>query len=126
MKWVRLSRVPYLVSLCLLIGLAVVLLFLLPTLSDLLRQLGTVEHAEQNVLEVLSREQFSFLVTDRIVSQIVVESRDSNPLRRQFKSAALEYMRQENLIPGKQDILARLSTFGELLSERVGLDVVFQ
>ena len=47
-------------------------------------------------------------------------------LRRQFKSAALGYMRQENLIPGKQDILARLSTFGELLSESVGLDVVFQ
>ena len=163
------------------------------------------QSVERAALEILSNEKIGFLVTDRLVSQIVVESDSSNALfgkregyllgkarlyygidlaglsirdvvlaagvltvrlpepseldfavdldslrflskrsglmviadwaldrdqeaelRRQFKAASLSYMRSEDLVPGKAEILARLNGFDELLGRLVGVRVVFE
>jgi len=47
-------------------------------------------------------------------------------LRAQFKPKALEFMKQNGMIPDRQRILARLSSMSALLAEHIGLQVTFR
>lgn len=201
----KLSNLRLLLALVVVIVLGVVLAPLIPKLYRFGHAATTTEHTERNALEVLKSEQLTFLVTDRITSQIVVESADFNmilgkkegyliakaklyygidlaklteadlvrtdtrltvrlpqpeeldfaidldsmrfiskrsglmviadwitgsdqqdALRRQFKTAALAYMTNEKLIPSKEAIILRLAGLGDMFSEYLGIDVVFE
>jgi hypothetical protein len=185
--------------------LAIVLAAFAPRLYRMVRASTSVRRVERSALEVLKQEHLAFLVTDRITSQILVESTESNlilgqkegyliakarlyygidvsklsaddlvrtngtlvvnlpppeeldfavdlesmrfiskrsglqviadwvtnadqeqELRDQFKEAALQYMRDEKLIPSKEAILQRLSSFSDMFSEYIGVQVVFR
>ncbi len=47
-------------------------------------------------------------------------------LRAQFKPKALEFMKQNGMIPDRQRILGRLNSVLALLTEHIGLKVIFQ
>lgn len=47
-------------------------------------------------------------------------------LRAQFKPKAIEFMKQNNMIPNRQKILGRLNSMSALLTEHIGLKVTFQ
>ena len=47
-------------------------------------------------------------------------------LRAQFKPKALEFMKQNGMIPDRQIILARLNSMSTLLTEHIGLQVTFR
>jgi len=47
-------------------------------------------------------------------------------LRAQFKPKALEFMKQNGMIPDRQRILARLNSMSTLLTEHIGLQVTFR
>lgn len=47
-------------------------------------------------------------------------------LRAQFKPKAIEFMKQSNMIPDRQKILGRLNSMSSLLTEQIGLKVIFQ
>jgi hypothetical protein len=47
-------------------------------------------------------------------------------LRAQFKPKAIAFMKQNNMIPDRQKILGRLNSMSALLTEHIGLKVIFQ
>jgi hypothetical protein len=47
-------------------------------------------------------------------------------LRAQFKPKALEFMKQNGMIPDRQRILGRLNSMSALLTEHIGLKVIFE
>jgi hypothetical protein len=47
-------------------------------------------------------------------------------LRAQFKPKALEFMKQNGMIPDRQRILARLNSMSALLTEHIGLKVIIE
>jgi len=47
-------------------------------------------------------------------------------LRAQFKPKAIEFMRQNSMIPDRQKILGRLNSMSLVLTENLGLKVVFE
>ncbi|HOO77405.1 MAG TPA: DUF4230 domain-containing protein [bacterium] len=205
MKKLRIPHLRLVATGAVIVVLAAVLVPLVPKIVQLVQVVTSVKHTERNALEVLKSEELSFLVTDRITSQIVVESNDSNPilgkkegyliakaklyygidlakltdadlartnnqlvvhlpepeeldfsvdlesmrfiskrsglmviadwitnadqeeaLRTQFRDAALDYMKGEDLIPSKEMIIFRLTKLGEMFSEYIGVKVVFQ
>lgn len=188
-----------------LILLAIILTALAPTIYSVTKSLVAWRQVEDKALTVLQGEQLSFLVTDRISSQIMVESDENNPvlgirrgfliararlyfgvdlgkltrqdisreelkmvvhvpdpeeldfavdlesiryltqrsglqiltdwimdrdqkaeLRAQFKAAAYEYLREEGLVPEREKIVSRLNGFSGLISDNLGVEVVFR
>jgi len=47
-------------------------------------------------------------------------------LRAQFKHKALEFMKQNGMIPDRQRILARLTSMSSVFTENLGLKVTFE
>lgn len=61
-----------------------------------------------------------------VLADLVKNEDHKEQLRKQFKETALEYMRQEQLIPDKQDIIRRLSSLEVLFSRYPGMRVEFR
>jgi hypothetical protein len=184
---------------------AIVLFAVAPGVHALARSLFALRSVQTRALEILRREQLRFLVTDRVVAQVVVES-DGNSLglgkregyliakvalyfgvdfgklpkgnvvrdgmkvvvtipepeeldfsvdldsmryltkrsglqvatdwlldrdqkaelRSQLKEAARAYLRDEQLLPTRGEIVGRLNEFGGLVGGRLGVEVVFR
>ena len=61
-----------------------------------------------------------------VLADLVNNEDHKEQLRKQLKATALEYMRQEQLIPDKQDIIRRLSSLEVLFSRYPGITVEFR
>ncbi len=184
---------------------AVALVTFSPTILPIVKSLVAWPEVQRQTLEVLQREQLSFLVTDRIVTQTVVESEENNlllgkregymiakvtlyygvdlskitandisredrrifitipqpeeltfsvdldtvryftkrsglqvltdwatdrdqkaELRSLFKGATYHFLRQEDLLPQREDIVSRLNHSSGIFKESLGLEVVFR
>jgi hypothetical protein len=184
---------------------ALALVVFSPTILPIVKSLVAWNQVEKQTLEVLQREQLSFLVTDRIVTQTVVESEEHNlllgkregymiakvtlyygvdlsritaegirregtrilitipqpeeltfsvdlesvryftkrsglqvltdwatdrdqkaELRSRFKGATYHFLRQEDLLPKRKDIVNRLNHSSGIFKESLGLEVVFK
>ncbi|MFO8056963.1 MAG: DUF4230 domain-containing protein, partial [bacterium] len=57
---------------------ALALVVLSPSISPVIKSLVAWQQVQEQTLEVLHREQLNFLVTDRIVTQTIVESEENN------------------------------------------------
>jgi hypothetical protein len=176
-----------------------------PRVHAVARSLFALRSVQTRALEILRREQLRFLVTDRVVAQVVVESDGNSPalgrregyliakvalyfgvdfgklpkenvvrdgmkvlvtvpepeeldfsvdldsmryltkrsglqaatdwlldrdqqaeLRSQLKESARSYLREEGLLPTREDIVGRLNEFGGLVGGRLGVEVQFR
>lgn len=184
---------------------AVSLVAFSPTILPIIKSLVAWPQVQKQTLEVLQREQLSFLVTDSIVTQTVVELKENNlllgkregymiakvtlyygvdlskitandisregrrifitipppeeltfsvdldtvryltkrsglqvltdwatdrnqkaELRSLFKGATYNFLRQEELLPQREDIVSRLNQSSGIFKESLGLEVVFR
>jgi hypothetical protein len=184
---------------------AIVLFAVAPRVHALARSLFALHNVQTRALEILRREQLRFLVTDRVVAQVVVESDGNSPalgrregyliakvalyfgvdfgklpkgnvvrdgmkvlvtvpepeeldfsvdldsmryltkrsglqvatdwlldrdqqaeLRSQLKESARSYLRAEELLPTRGEIVARLNEFRGVVGGSLGVEVVFR
>ena len=184
---------------------AIVLFAVAPRVHALARSLFALRHVQTRALEILRREQLRFLVTDRVVAQVVVEADRNSPvlgkregyliakaalyfgvdlgklskedvvrdgkrvvvtipepeelefsvdldsmryltkrsglqaatdwlldrdqkaeLRSQFRAAAHSYLRDEELLPTRQEIVGRLNEFRGVIGGSLGVEVLFR
>jgi hypothetical protein len=184
---------------------AILLVVIGPQVHAVAKGLFALRHVRTRAIEILQREQLRFLVTDRVVAQVVVESDGNSPalgrregyliakvalyfgvdfgklpkenvvrdgmrvvvtipepeeldfsvdldsiryltkrsglqaatdwlldrdqkaeLRAQLKTAAHSYLRAEELLPTREDIVARLNEFRDVVGGSLGVEVSFR
>jgi hypothetical protein len=184
---------------------AIVLFAVAPRVHAVARSLFALRSVQTRALEILRREQLRFLVTDRVVSQVVVESDGNSPalgrregyliakvalyfgvdfkklskedvvrdgmkvvvtipepeeldfsvdlnsmryltkrsglqaatdwlldrdqkaeLRSQLKTAARSHLREEELLPTREEIVGRLNEFRSVVGNSLGVEVLFR
>jgi hypothetical protein len=184
---------------------AILLVAIGPRVHAVARSLFAWRHVQTQALEILRREQLRFLVTDRVIAQVVVESDENSPvlgkregyliakaalyfgvdlgklskeevvrdgkkvvitipepeeldfsvdldsmryltkrsglqaatdwlldrdqkaeLRAQFRAAAHSYLRDEELLPTRQEIVGRLNEFRGVIGGSLGVEVLFR
>ena len=184
---------------------AILLVVIGPRVHAVAKGLFALRHVRTRAIEILQREQLRFLVTDRMVVQVVVESNENSPilgkregylivkaalyfgvdfkklskedvvrdgmkvvvtipepeeldfsvdldsmrylakrsglqaatdwllardqkaeLRSQLKTAARSYLREGELLPTREDIVARLNEFRGVVGGSLGVEVIFR